>query len=133
MMLILATQAAQQASVSQGWFNDLLAKSGADSTWGLLLLGFGAFAQLVFFGRWVVQWIESEKRGESHVPQLFWWLSLAGATMLLIYFVLRFEPVGIMGQAFGWVVYSRNLYLINKKGRKEAHLPEGPGGEFEPQ
>lgn len=83
--------------------------------WELWWLVFGFVAQAMFFCRWVIQWIASEKRRESHVPELFWWLSLAGATMTLVYFIGRREPIGVLGQSVGWIVYGRNLYLIRKK------------------
>ena len=86
--------------------------------WQLWVVVFGLGAQALFFCRWLVQWIASEGRGESHVPQSFWWLSLSGATLLLIYYVFRHEPVGVLGQCVGWAVYSRNLWLI--RARREA-------------
>jgi lipid-A-disaccharide synthase-like uncharacterized protein len=89
--------------------------------WWLLL---GLLAQVVFFGRWVIQWVASEVRRESVMPVLFWWCSLLGATMLLVYFVGRREPIGVLGQAIGWTVYSRNLYLIKIKRRSPTQDPE---------
>ena len=93
-----------------------------DSTWQLVLIVFGIAAQSLFFGRWLVQWIATEKRGESHVPVLFWWMSLVGASLLFTYFLLRGEPVGMLGQSVGWTVYIRNLYLIRKKQREGERL-----------
>ena len=87
--------------------------------WWLLL---GLTAQTTFFLRWIIQWVASERRRESVMPTLFWWCSLVGATMLLIYFVGRREPIGVLGQVIGWTVYSRNLYLIRIKHRRG--LPE---------
>ncbi len=94
----------------QTWFD-------VRTSFGLWWLALGLIAQAMFFGRWVIQWIASEKRRESHVPELFWWLSLIGATMLLVYFIGRREPIGVLGQSVGWIVYGRNLYLIKKKHR----------------
>lgn len=122
--------AANGANEPGGVYGLLLRWARIDSTWQLILVIFGLVAQVVFFGRWLVQWIASERRGESHMPEIFWWLSLIGATMLLVYFILRQEPVGVVGQAVGWTVYGRNLYLIKRK--KSQHLAEGPGGDFEP-
>lgn len=96
----------------------LMAWADVKTPWELWLLGFGVIAQVTFFGRWIVQWIASERRGASHVPEPFWWLSLAGATMLLIYFTLRGEPVGMLGQLVGWAVYSRNLYFVRVKRKR---------------
>ncbi len=96
----------------------LMAWAKVTEAWELWLLGFGVIAQATFFCRWIVQWIASERRRASHVPELFWWLSLAGATMLLVYFTLRGEPVGILGQLVGWLVYSRNLYFVRVKHKR---------------
>ena len=110
---LLAAAAPQTGDSSV--FDVVLDWAKVESTWGFMLVVFGIFAQAMFFGRWVIQWIASEKRGESHMPELFWWLSLVGASMLLVYFILRGEPVGVLGQSVGWTVYSRNLILIKKK------------------
>ena len=67
---------------------------------------------------------EFERRGKSHIPEFFWWLSLSGATLLLVYFTLRGEPVGMLGQSVGWLVYSRNLYLFRAKHNGVAVEPE---------
>ena len=96
----------------------LMAWAKVTEAWELWLLGFGVIAQVTFFCRWIVQWIASERRRASHVPELFWWLSLAGATMLLVYFTMRGEPVGILGQLVGWLVYSRNLYFVRVKHKR---------------
>ncbi|MDZ4830119.1 MAG: lipid-A-disaccharide synthase N-terminal domain-containing protein [Phycisphaerae bacterium] len=73
---------------------------------------FGLFGSVVFMSRMVIQWIVSEKRRQSVVPPIFWWLSLVGSVMLLIYFVWRFDIVGILGQGLPLVIYVRNLMLI---------------------
>ncbi len=96
----------------------LMAWANVKAPWELWVLGFGVIAQMTFFARWIVQWIASERRGASHVPELFWWLSLAGATLLLVYFTLRGEPVGMLGQLVGWLVYSRNLYFVRVKQKR---------------
>lgn len=99
-------------------------------TWQQWWLALGLAGQAIFTGRWIIQWVASEKRGESHVPELFWWCSLIGAMIVLVYFIGKHDLVGIISQLLGWVVYGRNLYLIRKKrGRVE----EGPGGKFEPR
>jgi lipid-A-disaccharide synthase-like uncharacterized protein len=81
-------------------------------SWGWLAFGYAG--QAMFTGRMLVQWIATEKRKQSVVPTLFWWLSLFGGLVLLIYFVRRGDPVGILGQVFGTVVYGRNLILIQR-------------------
>jgi lipid-A-disaccharide synthase-like uncharacterized protein len=89
--------------------------ANVSAPWELWLVAFGVLAQSLFFCRWIVQWLASEQRGESHVPMAFWWLSLAGASLLLIYFALRGEPVGLLGQSVGWIVYLRNIMLIRRR------------------
>lgn len=77
-------------------------------------LAFGYFGQALFTGRMLAQWIATERRRRSVVPVLFWWLSLFGGAILLIYFVRRGDPVGVLGQVGGLVVYLRNLVLLAK-------------------
>ena len=79
---------------------------------GMAWVLLGLLAQVVFMGRMVVQWVASERLGRSVVPVAFWWMSLAGASMLLTYFVWRRDIVGVLGQSAGWVIYSRNLWMI---------------------
>lgn len=82
------------------------------SPWGILWVGLGLLGQVLFTGRMVVQWLISEKKHQSVVPPSFWWMSLAGATMLLIYFLWRKDAVGVLGQSAGWFIYLRNLWMI---------------------
>lgn len=95
----------------QGWLATIF---NVTSPAGLAWVGLGLAGQLIFMGRMLVQWITSEKRGQSVVPVLFWWMSLVGATMLLVYFIWRRDIVGILGQGLGWVIYIRNLMLIRR-------------------
>jgi lipid-A-disaccharide synthase-like uncharacterized protein len=78
-------------------------------------LAVGFAGQLLFTSRFLVQWIASERRGQSTVPTAFWWLSLAGAALLLAYAIFRRDPVFVLGQLFGFVVYVRNLVLIGRR------------------
>ncbi|KAA3613419.1 MAG: hypothetical protein DWQ01_02530 [Planctomycetota bacterium] len=89
----------------------------------LAVVALGLVGQAVFMARFLVQWIASEKAGRSVMPVAFWWLSLAGATLLFIYAVLRADPVFILAQTFGSVVYVRNLMLI----RETKAPPTSPG------
>lgn len=82
---------------------------------GLLWVGLGFLGQALFSGRMLVQWLVSERRKRSVVPVAFWWLSLTGASMLLVYFVWRKDIVGILGQATGWTIYARNLHLLYRR------------------
>ena len=85
------------------------------NTWmnGWVLFGF--FGQFVFAMRFIIQWIVSEKKKESIVPVSFWYLSICGGVILLIYAVYKNDPVFMLGQATGLIVYARNLMLITKK------------------
>ena len=83
------------------------------SPMGFAWVGLGLLGQVLFTGRMVVQWLTSERRGRSVVPVAFWWMSLAGASMLLVYFIWRKDVVGVLGQSAGWLIYARNLYMIH--------------------
>ena len=88
----------------------------------IVWLGLGFMAQLMFSMRFIVQWIASERARRSIVPETFWYFSLVGGAMLLAYAIYRLDPVFIMGQAMGLVIYSRNIYFIrsNRKQEREA-------------
>ena len=90
------------------------------NTWTLI----GFFAQGLFFGRFFIQWIVSERKGESTVPLAFWIFSILGGTMLLVYAIHRRDPVFIFGQAGGLFIYLRNLMLIYKKRQRELQTSE---------
>ena len=82
----------------------------------LFFLCIGFIGQGLFASRFIVQWIYSEKKGESYIPIIFWYLSIFGGLGLLTYAIFRKDPVIIMGQSFGIIIYLRNLILIyNKK------------------
>src|SRR5213083_2141932 len=83
---------------------------------GWVILGF--VAQGFFTMRFLVQWIASERARKSVIPVAFWFFSIAGGLLLLIYALYRRDPVFIAGQAFGLVVYVRNLYFIIVSGRQ---------------
>jgi len=77
-------------------------------------LGFGLVAQLFFTARFLVQWISSERAGRSVVPMAFWFFSMGGGLMTLVYGIVKREPVIILGQAMATVIYVRNIMLIVK-------------------
>lgn len=85
---------------------------GNQSTTELTWLAIGFAAQAMFMMRFVVQWVASERVKRSIVPETFWYFSLAGGLMLLAYSIWRMDPVYIMGQALGTVIYARNIYFI---------------------
>jgi|GEM_PF-33890 len=77
----------------------------------LFLLTYGSIGQVVFTFRFVVQWAYSEKKKASEFPPLFWIISLVGALLILGYAIMRNDAVLFIGQFFGLLVYTRNLYL----------------------
>ena len=83
-------------------------------------LTIGFLGQALFFGRFFVQWLASEKRKQSVIPRAFWFFSLAGGLVLLFYAIHRRDPVFILGQSVGLFVYLRNLVLLH---REEARGP----------
>ncbi len=88
-----------------------------------LWLGIGFFGQALFFMRFFVQWLASEKRKVSVIPTAFWYFSLGGGAVLLTYALYRRDPVFIAGQMFGVLVYSRNLWFISRD-REETATPD---------
>ena len=88
-----------------------------------LVVGF--VAQGLFTARFLVQWIASERAGRSVVPLAFWLFSVTGGLLLLIYATYRRDPVFIAGQAFGVLVYLRNLYFLLRERRTGAAKPAG--------
>ncbi|HZD25894.1 MAG TPA: lipid-A-disaccharide synthase N-terminal domain-containing protein [Alphaproteobacteria bacterium] len=78
----------------------------------LVWVGVGLFAQAMFMMRFVVQWIASERAKRSVMPVAFWYFSIGGGLMLLVYAIYRADPVFILGQAGGLVIYGRNLYFV---------------------
>ncbi|MBI1369416.1 MAG: hypothetical protein GC162_12275 [Planctomycetes bacterium] len=97
---------------------------------GILWVSIGIIGQLLFTGRMIVQWISSEKSRKSVVPPAFWWMSLIGATMLMIYFVWRKDIVGVAGQGTGWFIYVRNIYFIHLS-KKSPPITEDPAPQAE--
>lgn len=83
-------------------------------TW---LFIWGVCGQLIFTFRFVYQWMVAERIKQAILPPAFWWLSLCGSFMILVYAVLRRDPVLFIGQLFGFVVYTRNLMLIHHSAK----------------
>jgi len=84
---------------------------------GWVVLGF--VAQGFFTARFLVQWIASERARASVIPISFWFFSIGGGFLLLVYALYRKDPVFIAGQGLGLFVYLRNLYFI-MLGRRTA-------------
>ncbi len=76
---------------------------------------FGLAGQVLFGLRFLVQWIVSEREQRSVIPVPFWFLSIGGSLILLIYAIERRDPVFIIGQSTGTLIYARNLFLIYRQ------------------
>jgi lipid-A-disaccharide synthase-like uncharacterized protein len=89
-------------------------------------LAIGFFGQACFASRFLVQWLHSERVRRSVIPVAFWYFSLGGGAVLLSYAIHRGDPVFIVGQSTGLLIYTRNLYFIIRERREAA---AGGGGE----
>ena len=85
----------------------------SDFETAVLILGFAG--QALFSLRFLVQWFYSEKRKKSVIPLSFWYFSIGGSALLLVYAILRRDPVFIVGQATGFLIYFRTLHLIYRE------------------
>ncbi|KQS74107.1 lipid A biosynthesis protein [Rhizobium sp. Leaf384] len=94
--------------------HDILVFFGIESPTDLAWLIVGLFAQTMFSLRFIIQWLRSEKEKRSVIPHAFWWFSLFGGLTLLAYGLHRREPVLILGQVMGVVIYGRNIVLIHR-------------------
>lgn len=83
----------------------------------------GLLGQAMFTGRFVIQWLASEKAKQSVMPNLFWYFSIAGGLIILAYAIYRKDPVYILGQSCGVFVYTRNLYFIHSKKHRKNEQP----------
>ena len=77
-----------------------------------IIIGF--VGQALFFGRFFVQWLASEKAQKSVIPNAFWYFSIGGGLTLFLYALYRQDPVFILGQSTGLLIYARNLYFIRR-------------------
>ena len=98
------------------WLMTILHVETLTELWWVL---FGLCAQLMFTARFLLQWIASERAKNSVVPVAFWYFSLAGGLMLFAYALYRRDPVFVLGQSLGVVIYSRNLWLIHANRRAQ--------------
>ncbi len=85
------------------------------STTEILILVIGFTGQAMFFMRFFVQWLYSEKHRRSLIPTAFWYFSLGGSLLLLTYAIIKRDPVFIVGQSTGFIIYTRNLVLIRRE------------------
>lgn len=85
------------------------------TTTEIIILVIGFTGQAMFFMRFFVQWLYSEKHKRSLIPTAFWYFSLAGSFLLLAYAIFKKDPVFIVGQSTGFIIYTRNLMLIKRE------------------
>ena len=78
----------------------------------MIVIGFGG--QGLFAMRFILQWLSSEKHARSVIPVAFWYFSIGGGAVLLVYALWRKDPVIICGQGLGLFIYLRNLYFIHR-------------------
>ena len=89
-----------------------------------LIVGF--LGQLLFSMRFMVQWVASEREKKSIIPISFWYFSIGGSFLLLAYAIKRQDPVFILGQSMGFIVYIHNLVLIDRE-KRELAISNDPG------
>jgi lipid-A-disaccharide synthase-like uncharacterized protein len=97
---------------------NLLEMIGAHTPADAIWVTVGLLGQLAFTGRFIVQWFASERAGRSVVPVAFWYFSIVGSLVVLAYGLHKMDPVIILGQLPGSVIYIRNLWLIRAEARK---------------
>ncbi len=91
----------------------------------MIWVAVGFLGQALFSTRFLLQWLASERARRSIVPRAFWYFSLTGSSVLLAYAIHRADPVFIVGQASGLLIYLRNLQLI----RGDAGKPAGQSSQ----
>jgi len=102
------------------FLNEVLKDFVAEDSSVMIWLMVGFVGQMAFSSRFLVQWIASERAGESVIPVSFWILSIVGNVCLLAYAIWRRDPVFILGQSLNSIVYTRNLMLIAKARARES-------------
>lgn len=100
--------------------HNLMTMFGAETAADAIWIAVGLLGQLMFTGRFIVQWIASEKAGRSVVPVAFWYFSILGGLIVLAYGLHKLDPVIILGQLPGVVIYGRNLWLIKNDAANRA-------------
>lgn len=82
----------------------------------MIVVGFGG--QFLFAMRFIIQWIRSEGARKSVIPVVFWYFSIGGGSVLLLYAIWRQDPVIICGQGLGLFIYARNLFFVYREARE---------------
>lgn len=119
------------------WLSNLIAPAWKrlmeQNSWSLFWNALGWAGNFVFFSRFFVQWYATEKRKQVVVPVLFWWLSLAGSLLMLLYALFYDKHyVVIFAYAFTWIPYVRNLVIHHRHQQAHTECP-GCGSPCSPQ
>ena len=113
-ILLLPVAALMYVLANKGLATDRLFSN--ISVWLLL---FGSAGQIIFTFRFIYQWWYSKSKGESVLPLTFWLLSIVGSIITIAYALFRKDPVLLIGQSFGFITYSRNVWLIIKNKNED--------------
>ena len=98
--------------IAATWFGQEHRVFGLD--WNYLVI-LGLIGNATFSMRFLVQWLASERQGESVIPVSFWYWSIGGSLLMFLYFLFRRDPVGILAYLPNSIIYIRNLMLIHKR------------------
>jgi len=98
--------------IAATWFGQEHRVFGLD--WNYLVI-LGLIGNATFSMRFLVQWLASERQGESVIPVSFWYWSIGGSVIMCLYFIFRRDPVGILAYLPNSIIYIRNLMLIRKR------------------
>ena len=101
-------------------------------SWTAAWVGIGFIGQALFSMRFIYQWFHSERAKRSVIPEAFWYFSIAGGATLLAYAIHREDPVFIVGQAAGLLIYARNIYFIQRDKRQAAIARAGGETDGQP-
>lgn len=107
-----------------GWIDKILANIGAMAPEEIIWLSIGFLGQFLFAMRFIIQWIVSEKKRDSVIPIAFWYFSIGGGAILLSYAIWRADPVIILGQCTGLLIYLRNLYFVTRRRKVDLDVPD---------
>lgn len=83
-------------------------------TWATVWIAIGFIGQAMFSMRFIYQWFHSERAKRSIIPEAFWYFSVAGGATLFAYAIHREDPVFIVGQGAGLLIYARNIYFVRR-------------------
>ncbi len=88
------------------------------------LIGFAGV--LLFSGRWCVQIFASHSAKKSVMPELFWYMSVTGNMLILLYFIFgRTDAVGVLSNLFPMLVAFYNLVLVHREKQIKKHNEPG--------